>query len=308
MYIMDIGFLTNSILVGIVIFGIIAVCKQIDSTLSTMDKVIGHSKSKKFVSFLEKWNGEPVWFMKERYWYHFHTLSLTLMLALWSYTRIIGKYGWVMETSANGLYHIFWSASIGYIAGVAVNRLGNYTFLINEYCDKFIDPDRLSFMSSKTRRAFESLGKLALRADLVSAMPTAAILVNSLDYWSKTGLILPFSSFPHFLLTVAYVCTLIFLFFFPLKNAHKRMVETKKRAIERVDADFSSVLAKTSDQIDVYSVINGLLSVRDRLSKMSTWPLSIRSTMSASIIFLLPVLTGAIIQLLLEYVLSGIFR
>ncbi len=306
-FINDIGFLTNSILVGIVIFGVFAVCNQIDSTLRTIDKVVGHSQKKRFISFLEKWNGEPVWFVRERYWYHFHTLSLTILVALWSYTGVIGNYGWVIETTPNSLYHIFWSGTVGYISGVAVNRFGNYTFLINEYCELFLDPEKLNLIYPKTRKAFESLGRLALRADLVLAIPTIAILINSLSYWWKTGLILPFSSFSHLFMMASYACTLIFVFFFPLKNAHKFLVQIRTRAIERVEADLSLVFAKKTERTDSYSTIDSLLSIHDRLDKMSTWPLNLKSAMSASVIFLLPVLTGAVFQLILEYGFAGVF-
>lgn len=304
-FINDIGFLTNSLLVGIIVCGVLAICKQVNSTLDTMNKVIGHSKKNEFRSFLEKWNGEPVWFVKERYWYHFHTISLTVMISLWSLFGLIGNYGWVIETAANRLYYILWSGVIGYSAGIAVNRYGNYTFLINQYCADFVEPSKLRFLSSATRKAFESLGKLAVRADLVVAIPTIAILVNSLSYWIETGEILPFSKFPHLLMMLAYICTLIFVFFYPLKNAHERMVQIKNREIQNIDNDLSSFLGDVGKGIHVYSNIDSALSLRDRLGKMSTWPLSLRSTISASLIFLLPVLTGAAIQLFLEYVLSA---
>lgn len=302
-FVSDIGFLIMSLLVGVIVFGVFAVLKEIEPTLKKMDVVIGHSDDPKFKAFLEKWNGEPIWFVKERYSYHGETIFLTVLLVAWFCVGIIGDYGWVRSAPLNRWFYAFWIAVVGYLAGVVVNRYGNYTFLVNEYCRDFLDPNRCDFILPKTRSAFKALGRLALKADLVLALPTIVILWHSVT-WSQEG-IFAFSKPWHMFMTVVYMLTLVFVFFFPIMNAHRCMAKAKEISVERINASLVSRMKEAYGKPEVYTLLDSLLSFNDRFARLSTWPLDVGSTIGASFIFILPVLTGAAIQLFLEYVIKG---
>jgi len=298
-YFIDYGHFLVSVVAGVSFYLIINVCKQINPTIAELDNVMHHSDEEKFEGFVQRWTYDfPYWY------YLCLTTGITVALVqnlfpeLWTVWPEWFSRG--LQEPLIRLYSLLWGICVNSLIAVSFNRMTYYTFFVNAYCRDYIRNAKLDFLVTDVSTDLKGLGKLAVKACLAVALPILIEGVNFFKYLSKYGKISNWHCFG----LVAYVGVLVFTLLFPLRHAHKAMVNGKKEAVSNVNKEIRRTQGEISADSKGFLKMHNLLRVRERAKAISTWPLDfvLYSKFAAAVMF--PIVAGAILQIAFEHILS----
>lgn len=306
-YINDYAFFVACMILSVSFCGVVYACKQISPTINDLDKTDEHSKNSEFRGFINFATQEGYWYhIRDRYWNYLHTFGLSALSVIVAYLGIVGT-PWVREVGLNArqvnhVYYMFWAAIMGYIVGLAFELTWGYSYVINRYCQDFIQVDNIRLLPLEEAGGLKPLGKLAFRINIASALPTIYGLTVIFKEWTEKGTTLLDKPFQLFILVV-YVPVLTLIFLYPIYPAHKKILEAKQKAKENLsDMIKRTFTIRTLDNLESYDSLNSLLSTHSNLRRVSTWPLSLRLSIGSAVTILFPLIGGVILQIWFEFV------
>ncbi len=304
-FIIDYGFLANSIISSITFCAIIYACHQINPTLAELDSVIKHSQNEEYAKFLKAADDEEK-VLSPKFWYYFYVLITPSILVLFACLGLIGP-PWLVTNGgiAARLYYLFWLIVMGITAGVSISRIGYYAFTINDYCERFVLPKRINFLVPNQVDGLKPLGSLALKFNIALVIPSLIVLI----FFFRTVYVLPEIYAPrapvYTLILLAYVVVLIFVFIFPLRNAHKSLLNGKKETIKKIQEKTAKFEAEGAiEDLEKLGAIGSNLAAYTIVKKMGTWPINFQTLVSAFATVLFPLIGGVVLQILFETLLS----
>jgi len=306
-FVLDYAFLLGCIISSVALCGIVYGCKQISPTINQLDETVEHSKDTRFKNFIFEMTNEGSWCgVRNRYWYYSHAFGLAVLVAISAYLGFIGP-PWVKDVSQrfgwiNHFYFFgFWAPVMGYILGLGFELAWMYADSINRYCSGFVKADKIKLYPLEGSGGLKALGKLAVKINIACVTPMVYILVVLFKTWTERGTTLMGN--PLYLSMLAiYATVLALVFFYPIMPAHKALVSAKAKA-----KDCLNRMAKQSfgqgvfvDSPENCILLSSILSSRQSLNKVSTWPLDLRLSIWSMSTILFPLIGGAILQIWFE--------
>lgn len=302
-YIKDYVYFVCPITGGVTLCLIIHACKQINPTIVELDQTVQHSKKKEFKQFVHKINHDRFGILL----YYVFTLGFSTTFAILGYTGVIGP-PWVKAVSQssayiNRIYYILWCAAMGYILGCGLNRLIYYSFVIDVYCKKFVLPEKINMFIPRTKTSeLQPLGMLGLRFNIACTMPTVLILTAVVKVYLE-GRVLLLTRPIYAIMTVVYLAILILIFFFPLRNSHYTLKKAKEGTINHLNTLTKQVAdAGVPNDPEGLAKLNSIYLTVERIKKTTTWPLNFDLLVKLLATIMFPIVGGAILQILFEYV------
>ncbi len=289
-YLNDYGFLVANLVMGVALWSLSRSMREID------DAIILVAPDKKDSAQLRdffKWAKvqDSVW------WYHLDTiggaliaLSVGILVVL---PTLIPPQHWVRNGNLiTALFYLSWITYLGYVIGVAVNRIFGAVWIIRKYCRDFLNAENIFPLNPDRLGGLRPLGRLALDLELTVAIPSLVILaflilVPSLAKGTFT-----------IVMSGLYTALLAAVFFVPLSPAHDSMVDAKESALRQLNDLFKRLHTETLPSIELPSP-QKLAGMRDlyflysEAEKMAVWPLDIRSLIRFSVTSAIP-LAGSI--------------
>lgn len=296
----DYAFFVNTIVGSITFCAIVRSCKKMNATFAQLDKTIEHSKDKRFGDFVNEIDRNPM----SALWYYVPSVGFAILFAIFGYSGIIGP-PWVKEVTleariVNHSYYILWCAVMGFILGVALNRLFYYSSAIHKFCTRFVVPEKIRFLIPEEAGGLKPLGNLALSFCVACTIPSLAIFVTNVKTYIEGD---PLFNRPiYVLMMVIYVSILSIVAFFPIKASHNTLREAKQIVIGQLD----ELIVKTEKEVthtnpEGFLTLNSIVSMRDRASKAPIWPLNISLFIKFLTTILFPLIGGALTQVWFEY-------
>lgn len=300
-FIIDYAFLATTVAGGLTLCLIVSACKQIDLTIANLDPAFKHSEKEEFARFLQETNDCRFAVL----WYHLLSISFSAFFAILSFLGVIGP-PWVkaIDPASKGInlaYYMLWCAVMGYGVGVALYLLKYYSSTIHAYSERFLTSERINLLIPTFEMSgLRPLGKLSLRFSIACSVPTFAILVTVFSHYMGEGAFL-LSKPAYGALTVAYAGILILVFFFPLRQSHRVLVQAKKNAIVHLDKMIQPVIDSNNiNDTETLLNLNGICLIRERVLKKSSWPVDLDTLVRFLATVIFPIVGGALLQTLLE--------
>jgi len=308
LYIKDYPFFVQTIICGITFYAIIDCLKEINSTFSQLNHIMG-TRKKEFNYFIDKVNSSS----NAVYFYYLYTLGLGIIFPLLGYYIFIGP-DYVNMASQNikyinRIYYLTYLAIMGYGIGCVLNRLIYYSSVIHKYCKKFLLPEKLNMLNPIEMDKLKSLGVLAFKFTFACTIPTIVILTNIFRVYTERG---PTATreilynYPIYaILIVTYVVILVLVFFLPIRMSHDTLIKAKKRGLEHINDMFKQITQKMKTiNPEELQTLNNIIITHKRVSQTPTWPLNLGLFVKLLTTVLFPLIGGTILQLSFEYLFT----
>ncbi len=302
-FVSDYAFCIACLMSGVNLYVILHACKQVDSTIGELNNILHYTTDEKFSSFINWAKNES----PRRYYLWVIIPVLFLVIA-----GTLGYIGppWVKEVQLsaylpNKMYYLSWCILMGYLLGVGFNRINRYAHTIYNFSAMFCKPSRIKIFSQDGLGGLRPLTKLALKINMATALPGFVGVVYLMKSWTERGY--PIIALPSYaLMAFVYFIVLVCIFIFPLWPVHKAMVTAKNRAQKQIDNIVEKIEFSDVDKIDIDSVdlLSKTLSIREKISKMSTWPLNFGLFIKFVTTGICPIIVGALIQIFLERLIT----
>ncbi len=308
-YIVDWGVYVIVIVASVSLFGIVYVCKQVDDTLSELDKTFEHSKNEEFKGFIDEIKSERTWCsIPYRYWYYLHTYGLAAGFLTAYSIGLWGSRSWggnVDPTAGlvNDIFAFILISILGYWVGLGFNLAWEYAYYVNKYCKGFVKAENVELLPSEDAGGLKPLGKLALTMDIAVATPALWAFALYHAMWMEGTFL---ASLPVNLAYLGIYCiVLAIVFFYPISPLHTTLVKAKRTRTEKVGSKIKQVFREEKlDSLESYRFISDLLSTHSALRKAPTWPLDLRMSIGTAVTILFPLIGGAILQIWFEVLLK----
>lgn len=307
LYVRDIPYLLLSILLGITYIVLMHVCKQTDSTLRELDKIFGRSENE-FKEFIGKWNRQPPLF-----YYLCLVISAVSVLALsllqfFPVTyEYVGKSPWLRAFIESGtvspLTYSYVSLSnilLGIMIGIGLYKVVNIARIIDDYGDKFIkNSKRIDIRRAILPQELTSLAKLAIKIDIIVAVPTTISVWIFLHDLFTNGIV----NYGILVYLMGSILVFVLCSAYLLRRLHHEMEKAKEELIGKLDRDIQQVTQQIGQGIQGISLFHDLVVVRDQVKRMSTWGVNTGLLIRFFMTGLLPLVTGALLQIWIEILL-----
>lgn len=306
LFLNDIIFLTISILVGITLILVMHVCKEIDPTLRTLNDIFQKSDTE-FKQFIQRWN-----LQSPRFYY----LCLVVFAAFAYVTYMLAffpvfyEYGdpapWIRTLVENGtagpltyVFASFIAILAGVVLGVGFNRVLYFVRIIDDYGKRFINSEKIDLRRAILPEELTSLAKLAIKIDMIVAVPT------TISAWIFFKSLLTLGLVNYGIIAYLVCSMLLFVFFsiFPLRHLHRETARAKHRLIKTLDKEIQQANEQIRFGIQGISLFHDLLSVRDQVRKMSTWGINTGLLIRFFMAGFLPLVIGALLQIWFQLIL-----
>jgi len=301
-------FFTPTVVI-IIAIAFVYVLKQIDPTLKQLNEVFLRSESdfKRFKEFVNNWRKPET--------SSFYYLSIVIFATISFYISIFAYFPMTYNFSPpdvvvaylvkNGtvslftyVYYSLCAILWGIFVGIGFNRLFYGVKIIRNYGKCFISSDKIGFIHAIRQEGITYLANFAVKID---------IIVAAVTLWSAYRLFENILKQEPYYFQMGYlvVCIFVFVIFsiFPLLQLHKEMVKAKKRLISSIDERIHQVHEQLNQGTNGISLFNDLIDFRSKVNKMNTWGSNTGISIRMLMLFILPIVLGALIQIMFERVL-----
>jgi hypothetical protein len=296
---------------SIALYGLAHGNKGVSITINQLDERTEHSKEKEFHQFVDYLKRENRWLgLRDRYWYYALTFGLITSIFVAFLSGLFDGPLFILNAGQNfpwlrPVALLVFSSGLGYALSNGFCLAHGYAFCINKYSDEFVKPEKTRLFPSEEAGGFKPLGILALRINIASAIGVVYALTIMYKGWVEKGYTLLNRPIYMFLLII-YACALAYIFFYPLMPVHTALANAKKRASDHINNMIKQKSKKGFPQKpEDCQALGSLLTARQNINRVPTWPLSSRLSIGSAASILFPLVGGAILQIWIEFWLKG---
>lgn len=309
MYLADAAHFSFDIGLGISLFIIVYLCRRINPTLQEVDSLAQHSRDEGFPKFVKDWNNSS------SFWYYLCAIAPPVLFFITDLLHVLapgvphGPYPpWADESVVsweivrlNTPYIAFEHAIVGLLLGIGFNRFLHYLLFIRDYGRSFLYNTNLDLLFQNIMDGLKPLGRLALESSLVITVPLCLVSISFFEHLIRKQCM----SYTWLFALIGFVVVLMLTVIFQVICPRRILLNAKRDAISFVDSKILELRTRIANDISGLSTLGELFTLRERLDKTSTWIFDTTLVFRFFLTIFLPILGGAIIQIVLEYLISS---
>lgn len=294
---------------------LINLCRQTTTAIYELDEVVNHTRDKEFSTFLRDWNRNSL------IWYSLCIITpIGYSICMISFNLLGLPHGpvppWVdwqgfgtslphvslTTARVNSFYWTYESFLNQLILGIGFNRFAHYFIFINDYGKKYLDKKSIDLLNPQDTEGVKPFSRLVVKSTFFCSLPLA---LSSLVFFERVVFRKDISV--TWLITIA-VCVSLFVvtFFYQMKWVRSTLLNSKTQALSIIDEEIQKARRRIAEDLGAFSDLVSLFAFRDRLKKTHTWAVDTEMLSKFFLAILIPILGGAIVQIVLERLLGSL--
>jgi hypothetical protein len=299
-----------AIMLTILLFLLVDLCQQTASALSRTNKIIPNFDEKEFVEYAKRANKSSI------LWYGFCVLApLVFAISLESYNQffsqniiVSGRLAVVnldcissTVSALNFPYAIYSAIFLFLILGIGANRFIHYLITINRYGKRFLQNASIDLLTPGSTDGLKDFRRLVLKSSFFCSL---ALAMSSLFFFEN---LINTQTISYYWLCTMVIVVLFFVYTIlsQMKWVNKSLSKSKKDALSVIDKKISQLRSNIHD-INNFVVFTNLFEFRDKIKKTPTWTFDSDFLSRSFLAITVPILGGAVSQIILERIINPI--